>query len=75
MSEQQPEDQVAQHQPPTGDPRVAAAVERLDTLGERPPAEHVEVYEDVHRVLQDALADAARDDDAGDGGRRGDDRP
>jgi hypothetical protein len=42
------------------DPRVAAAVARLDRLGDTPPAEHVEVYEDVHRVLQDALADAAR---------------
>jgi hypothetical protein len=42
------------------DPRVAAAVARLDALGDTPPAEHVEVYEDVHRVLQDALADAAR---------------
>jgi hypothetical protein len=42
------------------DPRVAAAVARLDELGDTPPAEHVEVYEDVHRVLQDALADAAR---------------
>ena len=44
------------------DPRIAAAVARLDALGEAPPAEHVEVYEDVHRVLQDALADAARGD-------------
>lgn len=41
---------------------VAAAVARLDALGDPPPAEHVEVYEDVHRVLQDALADAARGD-------------
>jgi hypothetical protein len=44
----------------SGDPRVAAAVARLDELGDTPPAEHVEVYEDAHRVLQDALADAAR---------------
>jgi hypothetical protein len=44
------------------DSRVAAAVARLDALGDAPPAEHVEVYEDVHRVLQDALADAARGD-------------
>ena len=47
-----------------GDGPVAAAVSRLDTLGELPPAEHVEVYEDVHRVLQDALADAAEDREA-----------
>lgn len=49
-----------------GDPRIAAAVARLDALGERPPAEHVEVYEDVHRVLQDALADAQADGRPGD---------
>jgi hypothetical protein len=46
--------------PGPADPRVVAAVARLDGLGDTPPAEHVEVYEDVHRVLQDALADAAR---------------
>ena len=43
-----------------GDPRIAAAVARLDALGDTPAADHVEVYEDVHRVLQDALADAAQ---------------
>ena len=48
-----------------GDPRVAAAVARLDSLGDTPPAEHVEVYEDVHRALQDSLADAARDSEPG----------
>ena len=45
---------------------VATAVARLDSLADLPPAEHVEVYEDVHRVLQDALADAAHDS-GGDG--------
>jgi hypothetical protein len=45
---------------------VAAAVARLDSLAGLPPVEHVEVYEDVHRVLQDALADAAHDS-GGDG--------
>jgi hypothetical protein len=45
-----------------GDPRIAAAVARLDGLSDRPPVEHVEVYEDVHRVLQDSLADATRED-------------
>ena len=29
----------------------------LDGLGDQPPAEHVEVYEEVHRVLQESLAD------------------
>ena len=41
------------------DPRVAAAVDRLDELAAKDPAEHVEIYEQVHRDLQDALADAA----------------
>lgn len=41
----------------TGEPRVDAALERLGALGGEPPAGHVAVYEDVHRLLQDALAD------------------
>jgi hypothetical protein len=45
---------------------VATAVARLDSLADLPPADHVEIYEDVHRVLQDALADAAHDS-GGDG--------
>jgi hypothetical protein len=53
------------------DPRVAAAVARLDELGDTPPAEHVEVYEDVHRVLQDAMADAALTSETGDQGEPG----
>ncbi len=53
------------------DPRIAAAVARLDALGDSPPAEHVEVYEDVHRVLQDALADAARGGEQGQQGGPG----
>jgi hypothetical protein len=53
---------------PTGaDPRIAAAVARLDGLGDRPPVEHVEVYEDVHRVLQESLADATHSTDRADG--------
>ena len=43
------------------DPRIAAAVERLEALAERPPAEHVEVYDEVHSVLQEALAEAQGD--------------
>lgn len=43
------------------DSRVAAALERLDALAERPPAEHVDIYEDVHRALQESLAEAAGD--------------
>ena len=48
------------------DPRIAAAVARLDGLTGTPPVEHIEVYEDVHRVLQDALADAALTSESGD---------
>jgi hypothetical protein len=38
-----------------GDPRVDAALERLDALGELPVAEHVAQYDALHRTLQDAL--------------------
>jgi hypothetical protein len=34
----------------------AAVAERLETLGERPVHEHVETFDAVHRLLQDALA-------------------
>jgi hypothetical protein len=44
-----------------GDPRVAAAVRRLEELGDSPPEEHVEVYEQVHQVLQETLGDAQQD--------------
>lgn len=40
---------------------VAAARRRLSELGELPVEEHAAVYADVHRQLQDALADAQRD--------------
>ena len=50
------------------DPRIAEAVARLDSLAETEPAEHVEVYEQVHRVLQDALADATDATGGADGG-------
>ncbi|MGH8894486.1 MAG: hypothetical protein ACRDWY_14460 [Actinomycetes bacterium] len=40
------------------DPRIAAAVDRLDGLADLPPDQHAEVYEDVHRVLQESLAEA-----------------
>lgn len=41
----------------TGDPRVDAALERLGSLAGLPLPAHVTVYDDVHRLLQDALAD------------------
>jgi hypothetical protein len=49
--------------PGEADPRVGAAVRRLDELDGLAPAEHVEIYESVHHRLQEALAEAADDDD------------
>jgi hypothetical protein len=42
---------------PTGVPAVDAALEKLKELGGLPTGEHVAVYDEVHRLLQDALAD------------------
>jgi hypothetical protein len=42
---------------PTGDDRVDAAAGRLAEVRSLPNADHVEVYEDVHRRLQGALTD------------------
>jgi hypothetical protein len=42
---------------PTGVPAADAARERLSDVDEAPLDEHVEVYEDVHRQLQEGLAD------------------
>lgn len=38
------------------DTPVGRALDRLAELDARPVAEHVEVYDEVHRLLQDALA-------------------
>ena len=46
-------------EPAPADPRVARAVGRLDELEDLPPVEHVEVYESVHRSLQESLAEAS----------------
>jgi hypothetical protein len=40
---------------PTGEPRVDAAVARLDELAGLPVTEHAQVFEDVHRGLADVL--------------------
>ena len=37
-------------------PAVATALRRLEGLQDRPVGEHVEVFDEVHRLLQDALA-------------------
>jgi hypothetical protein len=63
-----PDDTAAPDVEEVRDPRIAAAVARLDGLTDTPPVEHVEVYEDVHRVLQDALADAALTSESADPG-------
>jgi len=39
----------------TGDARVDSAVARLSELADLPVAEHVAVFEDIHRRLQEAL--------------------
>jgi len=44
--------------PATGDARVDAATARLTELADLPTSDHAAVYDDVHRRLQDALADA-----------------
>jgi hypothetical protein len=36
--------------------QVERALELLDGLDDKPVAEHVEVFDQVHRSLQDALA-------------------
>lgn len=43
--------------PSTGVPAADAARERLATVDDTALDQHVEVYEDVHRRLQEGLAD------------------
>ena len=43
----------------SADPRVVAALRRADELAATSPADHVDIYEDVHRTLQEVLADAS----------------
>jgi hypothetical protein len=42
----------------TGDARVDAATARLGEIPDLPTSDHVGIYDDVHRRLQDALSDA-----------------
>jgi hypothetical protein len=44
-------------QPLTGEPRVDAALARLDELPDLPVSEHREVFEHVHRRLTDVLGE------------------
>jgi hypothetical protein len=41
----------------TGEPRVDAALARLDELAGRPVTEHRAIFEDVHRRLRDVLGE------------------
>ena len=48
---------VAVTAPTTGEPRVDAAIGSLAVLDTAPVTEHVGIFDDAHRQLQDALAD------------------
>jgi hypothetical protein len=62
--------------PATGEPRVDAALARLDELAGRPVAEHLAIFEDVHRRLSDVLGELDTREpppaDASGAGRRAD---
>ena len=47
----------AEQRPATGEPRVDAALARLDDLAGRPVAEHRAIFEEVHRRLRDVLGE------------------
>ena len=47
--------------PATGESAVDDALARLSQISEAPTADHVEIYDDVHRRLTDALADVDED--------------
>jgi hypothetical protein len=49
--------QTRSNPPQTDEPSVDAAIERLGALDELPVAEHVGVFDEAHRQLQDSLAD------------------
>ena len=52
-----PEPGEASREPATGEPRVDAALARLDELAGRPVTEHQPIFEDVHRRLRDVLGE------------------
>lgn len=43
---------------PTSDMRVDSALARMQDVRTLPTEEHIEVFDEVHRRLQDALADS-----------------
>jgi hypothetical protein len=46
-----------EQRPAPGEPRVDAALARLDELAGRPVTEHRAIFEDVHRRLRDVLGE------------------
>ena len=50
-------EELTEPRPSTGEPRVDAALARLDELKGRPVTEHRAVFEDVHRRLRDVLGE------------------
>jgi len=48
---------VPQAEPSTSAPAADQAAERLQAIDDAPLDEHVEIYEDVHRHLQEGLAE------------------
>jgi hypothetical protein len=52
-----PPDETAWQRPGTGEPRVDAALAKLDELEGLPVTEHSAVFEDVHRRLRDVLGE------------------
>jgi hypothetical protein len=57
MSEPEPADPRLPPPVATGDPRVDAALAPLEALDDAPVEEHPAVVEEVHRTLQDILAE------------------
>jgi hypothetical protein len=56
-----------EERPATGEPRVDAALARLDELADRPVTEHRAVFEDVHWRLRDVLGELdTREQNSGD---------
>ena len=57
MSEQEPAQPGQPTTAATGDPRVDTALAPLNALEDAPVDDHPAVVEDVHRTLQDILAE------------------
>lgn len=49
---------VSRQVEPTSDMRVDSALARMQDVSTLPTEEHIEIFDEVHRRLQDALADS-----------------